>query len=165
MGLALKTVPMTTIRGWGQLPELVRDKAGDRALVRILQQHDLPLSVLNAPEHRVPLAKMIRVMEAAARAVGDEEFGVRLGSKTTALDYGFWAGYAYCAPTLGLALQRMCRTLWAHESGTEMYLAEREHHIVWCYKSGLAGYENVRHFSDHLFETMFVFFRGFLGKG
>ncbi|WP_263390139.1 AraC family transcriptional regulator [Ruegeria marisflavi] len=161
----MKALAMTRIRGWGPFPELVRDMAGDRALNRILQSHDLPLSVLDAPEHRVPLAKMIRVMEAAARTIGDAEFGVSLGSKTTALDYGNWAGYAYCAPTLGQALHRVCRTLWAHESGTKMYLSLREHHVVWCYKSGLAGYENTRHFSDHLFETMFVFFRGFLGEG
>ncbi len=154
---------MTTIRGWGLFPDLVQEMAGERALHSILQRHDLPISVLASPHHRIPLAKMMRVFEAAARKIGDEEFGVRLGRNTSAADYGTWAGYAYCAPTLGQALSRVCATLWAHESGTRMYLEEHEHHVVWSYRSGLAERESVRHFSDHLFQTMFVFFRSFLG--
>ncbi|MFC3614620.1 AraC family transcriptional regulator ligand-binding domain-containing protein [Lutimaribacter marinistellae] len=154
---------MTTIRGWGAFPDLVEEMAGAQALRMILPRHDLPLSVLDAPDHRMPLAKMMRVFEAAARVVGDEAFGVRLGRRTTAADYGPWAGYAYCAPTLGQALKRVCSTLWAHESGTRMYLADHAEHVVWCYASGLERREQVRHFSDHLFETMLVFFRGFLG--
>lgn len=157
-------IPMTTIKGWGGFPDLVIDMVGEKALNSILQRHDLPVSVLHSPDHSIPLAKMMRVIEAAARKIGDNEFGVRLGHNTSAADYGTWAGYAYCAPTLGQALSRVCATLWAHESGTRMYLAEHENHVVWSYNSGLAAQESVRHFSDHLFHTMFVFFRSFLGS-
>ncbi|WP_169794875.1 AraC family transcriptional regulator [Ruegeria profundi] len=154
---------MTTIRGWGNFPRMVEEMASAKALRTILRRHDLPLSVLCAPDRRIPLAKMIRVIEAAGRTVGCDEFGVQLGARTTAQHYGPWAGFAYCAPNLGQALKRVCATLPAHEIGSRMYLAEHKDHLVWCYESGLAKVETVRHFTDHLFETVLVFFRGFLG--
>ena len=156
-------LPMTTISGWGDFPALIEEIAGARALQDIIRRHDLPLSVLDAPGHRVPLAKMMRIFEAAARLTGDEEFGVRLGKNTGPADFGAWAAHAYCAPTLGEALKRVCSTLWAHESGTLMYLEEHPQHVVWCYKTNLAKQETVRHSTDHLFETVIAFFQGFLG--
>ncbi|MHA3980623.1 AraC family transcriptional regulator [Halovulum sp. GXIMD14794] len=154
---------MTTIRGWGPLPALVRDMAGERALSAILKRHDLPASVMGMPHRRVPLAKMVRVFAAAADVLGDERFGATVGDRTQPESYGSWSVYAYCAPTLGEGLQRVCRTIWAHETGSSMLLSERRAHVVWCYSTGLADHENVRQFTDHLFGSMIAFIRSFLG--
>ncbi len=154
---------MTTIQGWGPLPELVQDVAGRRGLLDILARHDVPRSSLTSPEKRIPLVKMVRVFEAAARLLGDENFGARVGEGTTPEHYGEWSFYSYSAKTLGQGLKRVCRAIWAHETGSKMYLSQREHHVVWCYETGLANHEAVRQFSDRLFDPMIAFIKSYLG--
>ena len=107
-------IPMTTIRGWGPLPDLVREMAGDCTLGRILSSQGLPASLMHMPERQIPLAKMVRVFETSAKMLGEEEFGATVGEKCTPEHYGEWAAYAYSAMTLREGLTRVCRTLWSH---------------------------------------------------
>jgi len=154
---------MTTIKGWGPLPGIMRDVAGSRALHRILNRHDVPLSVLKAPHRRIPLVKMVRVFEAAARETGDYGLGQRIGAGTSVHDYGEWGAYAFGARNLKEGLHRLCRSIWVHESESRMFLSEREHYVVWSYATGLASAEPSRQFYDHLLKPMLDFVRAYLG--
>lgn len=158
-----KAVSMTSIGGWGPLPDLVRDMAGERALRRLLRFHDLPSAVLAAPQHRIPLAKMVSIFDAAALAVGDEAFGARIGAGTRIGDFGDWGAYSAGASVLSEGLKRVCSAIWIHESGSRMFLSEREHHVVWCYATGLSFQGHVRQFSDHLLQPMLDFVRAYQG--
>ena len=160
---AVKTVAMTTIRGWGPLPDLVRTMASNRTLVRTLKHHDIPLCVLDAPQGRIPLVKMLRIFEAAARETGDPSLGRKIGDSMSVVDYGDWGAYAAGANDLLDGLHRVCRTIWAHESGSRMFLSEREDHVVWTYTTGFETAETARQFSDHLLKPMLDFVRAFLG--
>ena len=161
----MATTAMTTVKGWGPLPRLVREMAGDRALKRILQRHDVPEAVLGAPQARIPLAKMIRVFEAAANVTGASNLGQLVGDAMSVGDYGDWAAYSVGGRTLRDGLRRVCGTIWVHEIGSRMFLSEREDHVVWSYATGFEGTLGTRLFSDHILKPMLDFLRTYLGAG
>lgn len=162
-GVRLRSIAMTTVSGWGPLPTLVREMSGGPGLLRVLSCAGLPECTPNSPQSRIPLAKMVEVFGAAAREVGEDAFGLRVGSQTHLEAYGDWAGYCAGARTLGEGLQRVCGALWVHEAGSRMWLSKEPDHVVWRYSTGLPASNARRAFSDHLLKPMLDFPRSFLG--
>ncbi|WP_068309949.1 helix-turn-helix domain-containing protein [Aliiruegeria sabulilitoris] len=154
---------MTTVAGWGPLPELVREMSGERTLRRVLEAAGIPVGVLDAPQQRIPIARMVQLFEGATRAVGEETFGLRVGRGTQLADYGDWAGYCAGARTLADGLERVCKAIWVHEAGSRMWIAPEEDHVVWRYSTELRADLRGRAFSDHLLKPMLDFPRAFLG--
>lgn len=157
-------IPMTTVSELGSLPALVREASGERALRRLLSDAGIPTSVLEAPQARIPLEAMVDLFDTAARNVGDEYFGLRVGSGTGLDDFGDWVAYAVGARDLGMGLERLCKAIWVHDTGSRMWLAVKPGHVVWHYTTGLTLDCSVRAYSEHLLQPMLDFVRAFLGE-
>ncbi len=156
---------MTTVSELGPLPALVSDMSGGRALRRLLTNMGIPTAVLDTPHARIPLEAMVRLFDAAAREVGDDDFGLRVGRGTGLSDFGDWVAYGAGARNLGAGLSRLCDTIWVHDTGSRMWLVPKASHFVWCCTTGLALNCQVRAYSDHLVKPMLDYVRTFLGEG
>jgi AraC-like DNA-binding protein len=155
---------MTRAGGIGPLPRLVEEMAGARALARSFAAAGLPMSVVENRRMPIPLRNLFDLYDAAARAVGDADFGLRVGQATSPLDYGHYGAFAMGARTLGGALRRVVRTLSFHQSGTRMTLDAVGDHVVWRYATGAPSFRRSRHHSDHTALPMVALVQGFLGS-
>ncbi|MGI9514170.1 MAG: AraC family transcriptional regulator ligand-binding domain-containing protein, partial [Anderseniella sp.] len=158
-------IPMVTVSELGALPALVREASGGRALRRLLASLGIPTAVLDTPQARIPMEAMIQLFDAAAREVGDDDFGLRVGRGTGLEDFGDWAAYAAGGRDLGAGIRRLCDTIWVHDTGSRMWLAPKSSHVVWYHTTGLAVDCQLRAYSDHLVKPMLDFVRAFLGDG
>lgn len=157
-------IPMTTASELGSLPALVREASGSRALRRLFNKTGVPTSVLETPDARIPLEAMVNLFASAAREVGVDDFGLHVGNGTGLEDFGDWVAYAAGARDLGKGLERLCDSIWVHDTGSKMWLAPRADHLVWYYTTGLSLDCSVRAYSEHLVQPMLDFVRALLGE-
>lgn len=151
--------------GFGQLPQLLEARAGERALLKTFEAAGVPIAVFEARHMPVPLAAMIAIFQESAQILGDRTFGLEVGSQMTHRVYGKWSEYGTHAPTLGSALRRNCETSWAHQIGSAMDLVTLEHHLLWRYSPpyALIGARHMQH-ADHVLPAMFGYIRAYLGR-
>ncbi|MGI9355497.1 MAG: AraC family transcriptional regulator ligand-binding domain-containing protein [Rhizobiaceae bacterium] len=157
-------IPTVTASELGALPAVVRESSGGRGLRRLLAESGIPTAVLDTPQARIPTEAMVQLFDAAAREVGDDDFGLRVGRGTGLEDFGDWVAYAAGGCNLGAALRRLCDTMWVHETGGRMGLAPKSRHVIWYHTTGLAVDCQLRAYSDHLVKPMLDFMRAFLGE-
>ncbi len=155
----------TGVQGFGPLPRLVREQAGEAALERLFAAVDLPLALLERPAARLPLVDMASIFERAAALLGDPMLGLRVGRAMRPEDYGVWVRYAAAAPTLRHGLARVCRAVRYYQTADSMRgevygdLARLAY-----YQVGVRQGEG-RHHADHVLPSLIGFGRGFLGQG
>ena len=155
----------TGVQGFGPLPRLVREQAGEAALERLFAAADLPLDLLDRPQGRLPLADMAAIFDAAAVLLGDPLFGLRVGRAMQPEDYGVWARWAAAGPTLQHGLARICRAVRYYQTADSIR-GEVYGDLVRLayYQLGLRQGEG-RHHVDHVLPSLIGFGRGFLGPG
>lgn len=124
------------IRDVGDLPDLLRQMAGEEGLERVFHDQDMPLSILETPDAVVPMRDLISLYGRAARITGVRSFGLVASSGLTAEDYGFACLYALQAPDLLKALKRFQAALPHHESGSSLHLAADGNELC-------VGYHNI----------------------
>lgn len=155
----------TGVEGFGPLPRLVREQAGEAALERLFAAVDLPLDLLDRPGARLPLVDMAAIFDRAAVLLGDPMLGLKVGRAMQPEDYGVWVRYATAAPTLGQGLARVCRAVRYYQTTDSMRgevygdLARLAY-----YQLGVRQGEG-RHHADHVLPSLIGFGRGFLGPG
>ena len=161
--MAHTPLPMTTATGMGPLPELLERMAGAKAVERAFRRENLPLALIEDPEHRIPMASLVGLFEHAGWEVGDRLFGLRVGLNMAPGAYGLWTEYGASASNLRDALNRLTRTIAVHQIGGKMDLVVVGGTAAWTYYPP----ENVanpgRHHSDHVLPVMIGFVRVFLG--
>jgi AraC-like DNA-binding protein len=154
----------TGVQGFGPLPRIVRERAGEMALERMLGAVDLPLTILDRPNARLPLRDMAAVFERAASLLDDPLLGLEVGRAMQPEDYGVWVRYAAAAPTLGQGLARLCRAVRYYQSADSV---RGELHgdlaRIAYYQLGIPG-DQARHHADHVLMPMIGFARRFLGQ-
>jgi AraC-like DNA-binding protein len=148
----------------GPLPAMVEDMAGDRALARVFAGQGLPLELISDLTVRIPLESMHSLFESAARGVGDDDFGLRVGLRMDPYSYGDWGAYVSGGQTLAGSMRRVMRTTWIQQSGTKLTLETSGSHVVWRYVRSGIGFEGRRHHSEHLLPTFIHLIRTFLGQ-
>ena len=155
----------TGVQGFGPLPRLVREQAGEMALERLFAAVDLPLDLLDRPTARLPLVDMASIFDRAAALLGDPMLGLRVGRAMQPEDYGVWARWAAAAPTVRHGLARICRAVRYYQTAGSMRgevygdLARLAY-----YQLGIRQGEG-RHHADHVLPSLIGFGRGFLGQG
>ena len=159
-----KSIPLTTASEMGTLPSLIREHSGRRGLNRLMSAVGIPSAVLDDPNAMIPLEAMVQLFDAAGRHVGEEEFGLLVGRGTGLVDFGDWAAFGVSARTLGKGLERICATIWVHDTGSKMWISHRRRHVVWCYSTRLSPKVFGRSYSDHLVQPMLDFVRAYLGE-
>jgi AraC-like DNA-binding protein len=88
----------------GPIASVVEGLGG--SIGRIMQDVDLPLALLEQRVLVVPLREQFRLLERAARATGDDQFGARLGSHVKARELNAFGRWVCAAPTLAEAIDR-----------------------------------------------------------
>jgi len=156
-------VPMTRALGMGALPTFVEEGAGHRQLQRLFERQQLPFSVIDNREMRMPFAAMQELFEHAARVLGDRTFGLRVGQQMTHTGYGLWGRYLASAPTLEGAIRRATETLWVYQSGSTTSLTRHGGHALWRYRPAVVAGSDATQHSDHVLPTMLTLTRFYLG--
>lgn len=159
-----KLVPMTKATGFAALPEMVEQRAGHRALLRVFRAQNIPLEILDNRETRLPVGAMKAVFENAAHAVGDRTFGLDVGLAMPHGEFGLWMQYSVTAATLGEGLLRVSRTAHHQQSGGNITLEFEGRHAIWRYYPPKCDAPNMQH-SDHVIGPMLSFLSAFLGPG
>ncbi len=77
----------------------------------LLQQHGLRLSVLQQPDHPIPVDAACQLLEAAATLTGHSDFGLRLGARRRLANLGSVSVVLREEPTGLQALYSLCRYL------------------------------------------------------
>lgn len=76
------------------------------SVLRVLKDVDLPVALLETPEMLVPLREQFRLLQRAARATGDAEFGARLGKNVRLRNLSAFGRWVMEAETLSGAIDR-----------------------------------------------------------
>jgi AraC-like DNA-binding protein len=94
------------------------------SVLSVLKAVDLPVALLETPDMLVPLREQFRLLQRAARAAGDAEFGARLGRNVRLRNLSSFGRWVIQAETLSGAIDRsswgLNRML---QSSTELALA------------------------------------------
>lgn len=158
-----RRIVTTGVVGFGPLPRLVRQRAGESEFERLFASVDLPLKLLDRREARLPLADMVAVFDRAADLLGDPWLGLTVGRGMRPEEYGTWARYAAAGPTLRHGLARLCRAVRYYQAddsirgGLHGDLARVAYHQLGV-GSGLG-----RQHLDHVLPLLISFVRAFLG--
>jgi AraC-like DNA-binding protein len=152
VGAMSKAVALTGSAGLGPFEKMCRD-IGDGVLQRLLAAENCPPSLI-APGARLPLLTMCGLFDRAARAAGDELFGLHLGQRMTLEDFGPWARYAAKADQLPARIARMNRTLPYHQPGAMTWLSIRGDVAIWRYRPSVRAAVHYRHHADHVIWPM-----------
>lgn len=132
------SVPFISTRVIKDLPENLASVLSQAEISKVFEAADLPEILATDPGHYIPQKSFLCLLEAAACAVGDSEFGFFLAERFKLADYGEWGRYIIGATTLEKALPRHARALKFHAT----------HDRTWVVPSGdevtLKSYKAVR---------------------
>lgn len=149
-------------KGFGDLPELVEQRAGERVLLDVFEKEGLPVALRDAPGTPMPLGAMMGLFDRAAASLEDRTFGLTVGERMTYRGYGRWVEYGTGAATLGEAVARLVATSWAHMSGARLALVEKGDVSLLRFSTPPLGVSKLHH-CDHLLPPMLTFIRLYLG--
>ncbi|MBC00374.1 MAG: AraC family transcriptional regulator [Rhodobacteraceae bacterium] len=151
--------------GFGPLPSVFEQRAGEQALWRVFEKAGLPVDVIGAPQTPVPLPAMVSLFERCGHELGDRTFGLEIGFEMQkAWGYGLWGRYGATADTLGKAIRRYNLTFWAHASDGTLELVQNGPTMLWRHVKRQPGQSAMQHI-DHLIGPMIIIARQFLGPG
>ena len=97
---------LTKARSMGPVAELVRAAGG--SVARVFQRAELPLSIVEEPERLILLSDQLRVLQCAAREIGDDALGARLSTHAGFSALGEYGRRIEASTTLGEAFKRAC---------------------------------------------------------
>lgn len=161
--MRLSVIPIVRAGGFGALPQLLEERAGEKTMLDVFERESLPIALRDAPTTPIPLLSMMKLFTRSGRQLGQRTLGLDVGAQMTHRAYGLWVEYCTQAPTLGEALQRVVTHCWAHVSGGVMELAaERDRRVLRFVVPDL-GVPHIQH-SDHLVPPMIMMMRHYLGK-
>ncbi len=149
--------------GFGPLPKVFEQRAGEFALWRAFEHEGLPVEVIGAPQTPIPLRSMIDLFERCAQVLGDRTFGVDVGFEMAkSWGFGLWGRYGVGAPTFGEAIERYNQTFWAHSRGGRLELVRSGDRWLWRCVARSINASNTQH-ADHMIGPMLIIAREFLG--
>lgn len=126
-------VALTRASALGPLLDLV--DAGGGSAERIFQMAEIPLRLCDNPDALIPLRDQFKIVELAAKELGDETLPVRLSSLAGVAGLGEYGRIFLSAPTVGAAITRGNRIYSSVlQSGTEMTLSVKDKTALWTYQ-------------------------------
>jgi AraC-like DNA-binding protein len=109
------TISVSAMAG---LPEAIRAAGGEPA--QILRSLGIDRSVLSNPEGYIASSIFIRILEEAARATGDDCFGLHFGERYNPKNIGPLMYVVLNSPTMGAAFENGARFLKVHNRGANL---------------------------------------------
>lgn len=153
----------TGVRGFGPLPQIVRQTAGENTLNRLFAEAAVPVSVLDRPDARLPLVDMISIFERAALALDDPFLGLDVGRAMRPEAFGDWARYAVAGRTLRHGIARLCRAMRYYQTAGNVRAEVHGDLVRVAYHQSVTDAARARHHADHALLPMLAFVRRFLG--
>lgn len=142
---AIPVISNLTLAG---LPQLIRRELGERALRRTVRAAGLDLEAIEGESCFVPHSAVLRLIETAARAAGEANFGLLMAPQMDVANYGTYGRYVYAADTLGAAIGRGIEALPYHSTGDTMALVMRGDEARYSYGFALAGSSGYAHVAN-----------------
>ncbi|MDQ0316120.1 helix-turn-helix domain-containing protein [Amorphus orientalis] len=158
------SIALARASGLGPLPRIFGERTSERQLWRALEQAGLPVDIVSDPNLPIPTYAMVGLFERCARLLGDRTFGLDVGfAMETDWGYGTWGQYGWRSATLGEAIQRYNRTVWAHTVGGGIDLLQHQNSWLWRSFGPSFSRSSIQH-ADHLLGPMIIVARRYLGK-
>lgn len=157
------TIALVRACGFGPLPDMIEEQAGERAILDIFRDEGVPLLVRSQPDTPMPLAAMAGLFSRGARLLGDRLFGLEVGERMSHQTYGMWAEYASQGTDLAEGLRRSIITSGAHLSGARLELVPHGDRWIWRFVMPHCDVDRTHH-ADHLLPPMLSFVRQYLGR-
>lgn len=108
---------------------------GGVSVERVFQAAELPLQLCSKPNALIPLRDQFKVIELAARELGDDTLPARLATAAGVAGLGTYGKLFLSAPTLRSAIEQGNRVhLSTIQSGTEMSLSINGRWAQWTYR-------------------------------
>lgn len=114
----------------GPIAEFMEQHGG--SVLRVLDDVDLPVALLEQRDMVVPLREQFRFLERAAKETGDRYFGARLGQVVKSPDLSAFGAWVCSAATLRQAIERAHAGIAVMlQTSTNLYLSEDGDHVRW----------------------------------
>jgi len=102
------------------------------SITRVMNDVDVPLAILDNPDTLVPLKEQFRVLERAARDIGDPHFGARLGRNVRIANLSAFGKWVSEAISVRDAIGRSNRGLNLYlQTGTNLKLVDTGTTALW----------------------------------
>ncbi|ODS00286.1 hypothetical protein AUC68_01170 [Methyloceanibacter methanicus] len=159
----MTTASFTIARGLGPLPRLLEAERGATAVARVFRAEDLPIELAEEQNRKLPLRSLMALIERGAREVGDDLFGIALGSAMRPEDFGPFVKYMLAAGDVRSLLARSIRAIAYHQSGTAFSIKMSDDLVWWGYRVIEPIGIGRRHHTDHILKPMLNGLRRYLG--
>lgn len=127
------------------LPCLIRSELGERTLARAVRAAGIDLESIEGKSYFIPQAAVLSLIDTAARAIGDSNFGLLMVPQMDVSNYGTYGRYICGADTLGAAIRRAIEALPFHSTGDAMALVILGEEARYSYSFALAGRPGYEH--------------------
>lgn len=156
-------IGLVRANGFGPLPNLFEERAGEAALWRMFEGAGLPADVTGLPDIPIPFRSMVNIIGRCGLYLDDRTFGLDIGEQMAGKAFGRWGQYTISALTLGTAIARLSTTVSAHHNQGTVRLVRDEERLI------LRNFDRPvdidrRHHSDHLIPILLGFCRIYLGE-
>lgn len=128
------------------IPELIRRELGERTLARATRVAGIDPELIQEQNFFIPHAAVLNLIDTAARAAGEANFGLFIAPQMSVTYYGTYGAYVLGAETLGGAINRAVGALGYHTIGDSMALVFSGDEARYSYGfalRGRPGYEHV----------------------
>jgi AraC-like DNA-binding protein len=139
------TTPVISSLTLHGLPHLIRSELGERTLARAVRIAGIDLESIEGQSCFIPHASVLVLIDTAARAAGEGNFGLLMAPQMEVANYGTYGQYVYAAATLGAAIGRGMEALPYHSTGDSMALVTRGDEARYSYGFALAGRPGYQH--------------------
>ncbi len=100
----MSSIGLTKARSMGPLADAVERAGG--SVARVFREAELPLRLVEQPDRLILLRDQLRLVECAAREIGDDALPARLSSEAGIASLGDFGAHVCAAPRLGQAIAR-----------------------------------------------------------
>jgi AraC-like DNA-binding protein len=121
------------------LPAFIRREMGEKALRQAIRAVGFDFELIESVNCYIPHAAVIGIVQAAARAAGQDNFGVLIAPMMDIANYGTFGRYVFGADTLRQAIERTITGLFYHSTDDTMSVAVVGDEVRYSYVFALAG--------------------------
>ena len=144
----MPTTPVISNLTLHGLPQLIRRELGERTLARAVRAAGVDLDAIEGESCFIPHAAALRLIETAARAAGEANFGLLMAPQMDVANYGTYGQYIYAAETLGSAIGRAVEALSYHSNADRMSLVVAGNEARFSYGFALSGHPGYGHVAN-----------------
>ena len=144
----MPTIPVISNLILYGLPQVIRRELGERTLARAVRAAGVDLEAIEGESCFIPQVAVLRLVDTAARAAGEENFGLLMALQMDAANYGIYGQYIYAAETLGAAIGRAIEALAYHSSGDIMAVDINGDEARFSYGFAMAGTPGYHHVAN-----------------